>query len=132
MKPVLAIAGLMLMIPGAAQSHVIEWITGLGQWFEVDPGIRVQPVAVIEDSRCPVSTNCVWAGRVIITVRVRDHGRRSTARFTLGQPLKVGKGMLTLDQVLPEKRTGALPPREYRFGFSYAPALPKPSQAAPL
>lgn len=132
MKLASALAFLAAAVPGIAWSHVIERVVALGQSAEVDRGVRIEALRVIEDSRCPAGTNCVWAGRVVIAARVRDHGHRSTVRLTLGQPLVVGHGRLTLDQVLPEKGAKPIPARDYRFGFSYARALPQPGEAAPL
>lgn len=38
-------------------------------------GVRVRFVELIEDSRCPVDTNCIWAGNAKIKVRVTRNGR---------------------------------------------------------
>ena len=38
-------------------------------------GLRVRFVELVEDSRCPVVTNCVWAGNATIQVRVTRNGR---------------------------------------------------------
>lgn len=132
MRKLAALAALAAVLPGAAHSHVIEQITGLGQWVEVDRGVKVEPLAVIQDSRCPADVQCAWAGQVVISARVNDHGHRTKVRLTLGQPLTIGKGRLTLDQVMPEKRAGRIDRRDYRFGFSYARALPAPGEAQPL
>ena len=37
--------------------------------------IFVRFVELVEDSRCPTDTNCVWAGNAKIKVRVRANGR---------------------------------------------------------
>jgi hypothetical protein len=37
--------------------------------------LSVRFVELVEDSRCPTDTNCVWAGNAKIKVRVRAHGR---------------------------------------------------------
>ena len=39
-------------------------------------GLTVKFVSVVEDSRCPVGVNCIWAGNARITVKVTD-GRSS-------------------------------------------------------
>jgi hypothetical protein len=38
-------------------------------------GLRVRFVELIEDSRCPADTNCVWAGNARIKVRIAKNGR---------------------------------------------------------
>lgn len=39
--------------------------------------LRVKFLSVMEDSRCPEGTNCVWAGNAKIKVRVIDNKGRS-------------------------------------------------------
>lgn len=87
-------------------------------------GPKVTPLKVLEDSRCPVGTQCVWAGRVKISVRI-DTGPGSELReITLGEPLPVADGSLTLVEVLPEKTANQTTyPDEYRFGFRFAGGL---------
>jgi hypothetical protein len=80
-------------------------------------GLTVRPLAVIEDSRCPASVQCVWAGRVRISAEVSGAGTRE---LTLGEGLTVSGGTLTLVDVRPSKRTPeAIPPREYQFTFTF-------------
>lgn len=38
-------------------------------------GIRIRFVEMVEDSRCPTDTNCVWAGNAKIRVKVTRNGR---------------------------------------------------------
>ena len=38
-------------------------------------GVRVRFVELVEDSRCPTDTNCIWAGNATIRVRVTKNGR---------------------------------------------------------
>ena len=65
-------------------------------------GLTVRPIAVIEDSRCPASVQCVWAGRVRISAEVGGEGTRE---LTLGESLTLSGGTLTLVDVRPSKRT---------------------------
>jgi hypothetical protein len=37
--------------------------------------LSVRFVELVEDSRCPTDTNCVWAGNAKIKIRVTGHGR---------------------------------------------------------
>ncbi len=81
-------------------------------------GLRVTPLRVIEDSRCPQNARCIWAGRVRLSVRIG----RITRELTLGQPVTVAGGKLSLAAVSPERTTTrerAIPPRAYRFGFQF-------------
>ncbi len=85
-------------------------------------GVRIRPMAVIEDSRCPVNVRCVWAGRLILAVEIEQRGGSETLRInmTLGQPLAVVGGTLTLLDAAPPKLAGAPgnPPAS-QFTFEY-------------
>lgn len=91
----------------------------LGETVSVD-GPRVTPLTVIEDSRCPESVKCVWAGQVRLSVRIDLGSRSETRELTLGKPAQVADGSLTLVEVMPERRgTWAVYPEDYRFGFRF-------------
>src|SRR5688572_32249369 len=80
-------------------------------------GLTVRPLAVLEDSHCPASVQCVWAGRVRISAEVSGAGSRE---LTLGEPVAISGGTLTLVDVRPGKRTPeAIPPRRYEFTFTF-------------
>lgn len=49
----------------AASAHLVEGLVRLGQTADVC-GPRVTPLRVVEDSRCPMNSRCVWAGRVAL------------------------------------------------------------------
>ena len=87
-----------------------------GQQAVVGP-LRVTPLKVVEDSRCPINARCVWAGRLILRVDVRGSGRRD---LTLGEPQSVAGGKLSLVAAEPGKMAGAEgnPPAN-RFTFEY-------------
>ena len=91
----------------------------LGQTVTVD-GPRVTPLAVIEDSRCPAGVQCVWAGRVRLSVRIATGAGTTTREMTSGMPLAVADGALTLVEVSPARRPDSAPtPGDYRFGFRF-------------
>ncbi len=127
-----ALAAMLAAVPVLAPAHVIETNARIGQAVEVSPGITVEPLRVIEDSRCPQDVTCVWAGRFVLTARVRDHGRVQTVRLTLGQPTLLGRGRLTLDQVAPERSAKGVNSRRYRFGISYAPGALRGNNLQPM
>jgi len=91
----------------------------LGQTVYVD-GPRVTPIKVIEDSRCPMNARCVWAGRVVLRVKVTGGAWQRTIDLTMGEPVQVADGGLTLVSVTPDKRTDTtIKPRDYRFAFTF-------------
>lgn len=115
-----------LMLPGCiTYNNHSDGITRLriGETASVD-GPTVTPLAVLEDSRCAQGVQCVWAGRVKVTVRI-DLGTGSQSRdMILGEPQAVADGSLTLVEVLPEKKVDqVIYPDEYRFGFKFAGGL---------
>lgn len=93
---------------------------GLNQRAYVD-GPHVTPLAVVEDSRCPVGAECVTAGRTRVMVRI-DLGSRSEYReLCSDKPLQVADGTLALVDVQPGLRAGEQPGRgnPYRFGLRF-------------
>ena len=95
---------------------------GLGEAGEVN-GLRFRPLEVVEDSRCPARVECVWAGRVVLHLGLGKPGGGEEARMdvTLGQPVSVYGGTLTLVDVEPPKGTmGSLERDAYRFTFTYS------------
>ena len=93
----------------------------LGQLAETN-GIRVRPLQLVEDSRCPANVQCVWAGRVRVMAAIESRGGGEEIRTTLtmGQPYRVADGALTLVAVSPPKHAGAaIDPRSYRFTFDF-------------
>jgi hypothetical protein len=96
----------------------------LGQKAYVD-GPLVQPVELLEDSRCPMNARCVWAGRVRVKmVWIRGNGEKQPFEVTLGEPVQLADGQFTLESVRPEKMTdAAIKPSDYRFSLRFAGGL---------
>lgn len=95
-----------------------DGIARLGESTYVD-GPLVTPLRVVEDSRCPINARCVWAGRVILHVRVAGHQALDLA---LGESQQVADGALTLVSVTPDQIAGEGPeidPADYRFTFAF-------------
>ena len=47
-------------------------------------GVRIKFVELIDDSRCPTDTNCIWAGNAKIKVRVTRNGRSKDLELNTG------------------------------------------------
>ena len=95
-----------------------------GETATVGP-LLVRPIALVEDSRCPINARCVWAGRLVIEAEVTYHGGSETltTNLTLGTPLVLGKESVMLVAGEPGKLAGAEgnPPAN-RFTFEYGTA----------
>ena len=84
-------------------------------------GIRVRPIELLEDSRCPALVRCVWAGQIRLLVEVmRGDGLRQQRELILGQPQQISWGTLTLSHAEPPKAVpGTIDPAAYRFTFTF-------------
>jgi hypothetical protein len=95
----------------------------LGRFANVN-GLKVRPLKVIEDSRCPINAVCVWAGRLVARSEVRGGSWRKTLDLELGKPQQIADGALTLVAVHPSRLAGArTDPRAYRFTFDFQGGL---------
>ena len=81
-------------------------------------GLVLRPIAVVEDSRCPINARCIWAGRLILRTDLSAGGWHEQRDLTLGTPQPVPGGKLTLAAAEPGKLVGAQgnPPAN-RFTF---------------
>jgi hypothetical protein len=92
---------------------------GLHQRVYVD-GPYVTPLAVLEDSRCPMNARCVWAGRTRLTVKIDLGSRSETREISSDKPIQVADGTLSLVEVQPDKMAGEeTKPKAFRFGFTF-------------
>lgn len=90
-------------------------------------GPKVTPLAVLEDSRCPMNARCVWAGQVRVRVQVHLGSGTRVTELTQGRPAPVADGTLELVEVQPDRLAGAearaMAAAEYRFGFRFMGGL---------
>ena len=123
MKRLFPLAAVALVACATVPPASASPTAGLGQTARID-GIRVRPLAVIEDSRCPINAICVWAGRLVVRAEVRGGSWRQTRDFELGKPQPIADGELTLVAAEPSKMAGAeTDRRDYRFTFTFAGGL---------
>ena len=127
MRTLLALIAAPLLLGGCttppppAQDGIAR--AGLNQRVYVD-GPQATPLAVLEDSRCPVDVQCVWAGRVRLAIRVHLGSGDRDMEITSGVSLPVADGTLELVEVTPARRSGAdIRPADYRFGFRFMGGL---------
>ncbi len=84
--------------------------------------VVVTPLAVVEDSRCPINTRCVWAGRLVVRTRIDGDagGERwsDTAELRLGETWGTHGKVVALVSGEPGKTTDReTRPEEYRFTY---------------
>jgi hypothetical protein len=97
--------------------------TRIGEAVYVD-GPSVTPLALLEDSRCAEGTQCVWAGRLRLRVRVDLGSGPREIEMTLGQPVQIADGQLDLLDALPHPVAGRKSaPLAYQFGFRFMGGL---------
>ena len=89
----------------------------LGEIADVG-ALKVRPIAIVEDSRCPIDVMCVWAGRVVVRSELIGGSWTETRDLELGRPQQLADGSLTLVEVQPPKRVDqAVDLASYRFTF---------------
>ncbi|MBB6510598.1 hypothetical protein F4695_003989 [Rhizobium soli] len=97
--------------------------SSLGQTIAVG-GPHVRADQVVEDSRCQIE-HCVWEGQFILRATVSGGNWIKQVDLTLGKPVPVADGMLTLTTVTPDvssrRRGDDVVP--YRFTFLFQGGL---------
>lgn len=84
--------------------------------------VTIQPLRVVEDSRCPANARCVWEGRLVLEARLTVADRETREMLTAFEPTPIAGGILTIDAIEPGTvTTDTRPTREqYRFHFTFA------------
>ncbi len=114
-------AALLFAVPllAACSTAAAGPSAGLSGIAEVD-GLKVRPLSIIEDSRCPAGIQCIWAGRLIVRVEVNGASVRQQLDIELGKGQKVAGGELRLVSATPARREGPpARPGDYRFTFDF-------------
>jgi len=68
--------------------------------------VSLRFLGVIEDSRCPTDTTCVWAGEVKVNFEILERKKDSrTVELKIGERANAGGRVITLQQVEPQPRS---------------------------
>ncbi len=93
----------------------------IGEPSELE-GVTITVTEVVEDSRCPLGVECIWAGRVVVKVNLSKPSGNFTENVELGQSLTIDTEEVQFVSVAPHPRAGeVIAPSDYRFGFEVAP-----------
>ncbi len=87
-----------------------------------DYGPQITPLEVIEDSRCPATTDCGQAGTIKILTRITLFGGDWVRDEVLAidQHIEVADGSVALVAVLPVRKSGrVIAPGEYLFAYRF-------------
>ncbi|MES1263172.1 MAG: hypothetical protein ABUL69_02370 [Peristeroidobacter soli] len=91
-----------------------EVTLAMGERVLLDKNTVVKLVNVVEDSRCPVDTTCIWAGEVKILLEGSMKDRKPTYLREGGSTL-VDNYQVTLVRVEPQPvSTAKIAPKDYR------------------
>ncbi|MFM7349425.1 MAG: hypothetical protein ACKO01_08035 [Erythrobacter sp.] len=111
------------IIPNAAPPRTTALAPGsavaLGQSVRVGSVIAT-PLAVVEDSRCPINARCVWAGRLVVKTRIDGDTWGEAAQLALGEPYTTHGTTLALVSGEPGRVAGEgkeTPKDAYRFTY---------------
>lgn len=101
--------------PGTSGSIILE--ARIGQ--EVSGlDVRLMPLAVLADNRCPGNVQCIQAGTVSVRVRITSGLGTATPTFTLDNPVTTEAETITLVSVLPSPMAGVrIQESGYTFQF---------------
>ncbi len=80
--------------------------------------VKVTPLMVLEDSRCPVDVQCIQAGTVKVQARLESDSDEDQKSFELGKAVVFESRTITLTDVEPIKLSQqTLKPTDYRLTF---------------
>lgn len=95
----------------------VTMVASLGQAI-ISHGSIFTPIALLEDSRCPINARCIHAGTVRLQLTVQEGARARAVEVALQKPAVIGTRWLHLAAVCPAPVAPAPASRPpYRFHF---------------
>lgn len=97
-------------------------IAKIGQTITI-AGVSVSPMAVLQDSRCPIDVTCIQAGTVVVKTQLQKiNSAPQIVSLTLGSPTVSEGNKILLKSVLPLKESSkTILSSDYVFDFSVTP-----------
>lgn len=84
-------------------------------------GVYITPLQVISDSRCLTDVVCVWAGEILVKIKLEKDGIINAVELKEGGNASIGGSTVTLENVFPEnKSTVSIQAKDYKFTFKVA------------
>ncbi len=81
-------------------------------------GVKITPLEVLEDSRCPLDVVCIQAGTVRVRARIENESGSVIEIFKLQSPVITEMATIEMVKVTPESRSQrVITPLDYRFLF---------------
>ncbi len=81
-------------------------------------GVRIVPIEVVEDSRCPIDVTCIQVGTVRIRARLISGLGETVQEFKIGQSITTEAEEITLTEVSPSPEAGIkIKDSDYLFRF---------------
>lgn len=107
-------------LPGCRNHECIA----LGERQVLMTGVAVTPLSVVEDSRCAIEVDCVWAGRVLVQTQIELKHEVVTVALDSSGRLHINAGMLSIAEIAPDKSINwQIEPENYRFAFTFVPDI---------
>ncbi|MDG2002394.1 MAG: hypothetical protein P8J20_03595 [Novosphingobium sp.] len=102
--------------PGCYEGPCIA--LGESQQFGI---MRVTPLEVLADSRCPIEAECVWAGELRVNTQLDIGHETITVELKAYEPFTINGGTLLLAEVAPDASSQwpKLGQRDYAFRFTF-------------
>lgn len=100
------IAIILTAVPASARHHDLK--VGINREVVGKGGVKIAFVELVEDSRCPVDVECVWAGNAKIKIRVTKNGKSRVFELnsmTTAQPPSYAGYRFKLKSLSPELRS---------------------------
>lgn len=96
-----------------------EVTVSIGERAILSGGLSIEPLELVEDSRCPVDVQCIQAGTVRVKARIVSGSGTSTEVFTLNTPITAEVESITLTKVYPVEKNSnvVVQPGDYDFTF---------------
>ena len=81
-------------------------------------GIYITPLKVISDSRCPADVVCIWAGEIVVKVKLEKGEVSKEVELKEGVTVLFEGSTISLTGVIPENKT-TTPIREKDYQFTF-------------